>query len=80
MTEAAASWLVASPAPQGSDWLDRVNAALTVAELATVRKSVERGAPLGEPCSKPPPPASDWNPPSVPPGRSKETAETSERK
>ena len=42
-------WLADPPTPRGDDWLDRVNAALTVAELEAVRKSVNRGAPFGSP-------------------------------
>ncbi|MFO0867062.1 MAG: transposase [Gemmataceae bacterium] len=43
------SWLADPPIARGKDWLSRVNAALTAGELATVRKSVERGTPLGNP-------------------------------
>src|SRR5207253_1876596 len=39
--------LSAWPVPRPRDWLDHVNAAQTEAELAALRRSVQRGQPFG---------------------------------
>ena len=41
-------WLADGPLPLPSDWIARVNAAQTEAELIALRHSVLRGAPFGE--------------------------------
>ena len=41
-------WLAAGPLPFAVDWLDRVNAPQTQAELTALRRSVTRGAPFGD--------------------------------
>jgi len=41
-------WLAAGPLPFPADWLDRVNAPQTEAELTALRRSVTRGAPFGD--------------------------------
>jgi putative transposase len=43
----ALPWLNPGPVPRVSDWLVRVNAAQTAAELAAIRRSVQRGIPFG---------------------------------
>ena len=43
------SCLTAGPVRRPKKWLDRVNEAITAAELEAVRRSVERGAPYGSP-------------------------------
>ena len=41
------AWLAEGPVPRPANWLEQVNAALTAAELESVRRSVNRGAPFG---------------------------------
>lgn len=41
-------WLMEGPLPLPSDWIARVNAPQTEAELIALRQSVSRGAPFGE--------------------------------
>jgi len=41
--------LSAWPVPRSPNWQQRVNAALSEKELQSVRNSVDRGAPLGDP-------------------------------
>jgi putative transposase len=41
------AWLVDGPVPRPSDWLEQVNAAVTPADLESLRKSVNRGSPFG---------------------------------
>jgi putative transposase len=41
------SLLADSPVPLGRNWLAHVNKPQTVAELLTIRRSVERGQPYG---------------------------------
>jgi putative transposase len=40
--------LAAWPLPCKADWVGRVNAAQTEAELLAVRRSIVRGSPLGD--------------------------------
>jgi putative transposase len=40
-------WLDQGPVPRHAGWLEHVQAAQTDAELAALRRSVERGAPFG---------------------------------
>jgi putative transposase len=41
------AWLADGPVPKPVNWLERVNAALTPAELESLRRSVNRGTPFG---------------------------------
>jgi putative transposase len=43
-------WLAKWPLPQPRDWVRRVNAPQTEAELAALRRSVSRGQPYGSAC------------------------------
>ena len=43
------SWLAAWPLPRRPRWLEHVNAPQTESELSALRRSVNRGCPLGEP-------------------------------
>jgi putative transposase len=45
----AKSLLAAWPLPRWPGWVELVNAEQTEAELAAVRRSVQRGNPLGDP-------------------------------
>jgi len=45
----AKALLAAWPLPRRPGWLEHVNAEQTEAELAAVRRSVQRGNPLGDP-------------------------------
>jgi putative transposase len=42
-----AAMLDAGPLPRGDDWLDWVNRPQSEAELAALRKCIERGTPYG---------------------------------
>ena len=41
--------LSAWPVPRSPNWVDRVNESWTEAELAAVRRSIQRGSPYGDP-------------------------------
>jgi len=42
------SWLMSDwPVPRPHDWIDRVNASLTKAEMTAVKNSIRRGTPFG---------------------------------
>jgi REP-associated tyrosine transposase len=48
VTGAAKPWLAEGPIAKPRNWLDRVNAVQTEAEVASLRRSVQRGTPFGD--------------------------------
>ena len=49
LAEGRPSYLAEGPVPRPKNWLTWVNKPNTLAELAAIRRSVERGTPYGNP-------------------------------